>query len=281
MASARDTFAGGVAVITGAAGGIGAGLARHAGALGMTVVVTDIAEEKAEGVAADIRAAGGKADVLKADVSQPAELDRLAETVFARHGAVRLLINNAGIETIGNSWEIPAARWEATLNINLHGIIHGVRAFAPRMIAAGKESWIANLGSIGSFGIMPTHTAYMVTKHAIQSFSECLYLEMKNAGHPIHISSILPGLVATDIFTAAEEKGEDSATRRRRETMVHMLAQGMTPLDAARVVFEQLADGKFWVSTQPEMTKAATLARARYLEAMEPPALTDETRALL
>lgn len=97
----RDAFAGGVAVITGAGSGIGAGLARRAGELGMTVVVTDINEEGAARTVAEIEAAGGKAEALRVDVSQPEELDRLAETVFARHGEVRLLINNAGIETVG------------------------------------------------------------------------------------------------------------------------------------------------------------------------------------
>src|SRR5690606_34817941 len=177
----QQKFAGGVAVITGAGAGLGSGLARRAGALGMTVVVTDIDGGRAEKVAREIIEAGGKAEALVIDVSRPEELDRLAETMFERHGGVRLLINNAGIETLGYTWEIPAARWEATLDINIHGVIHGVRAFVPKMLAKGEEAWIANLASVGSFGMMPTQTAYILTKHAVQSFSECLYLEMEVA----------------------------------------------------------------------------------------------------
>src|SRR5690606_29713752 len=97
---------------------------------------------------------------------------------------------------------IPAARWEATLDINIHGIVHGVRAFVPKMLATGEEAWIANLASIGAFGMMPGQTAYIMSKHAIQSFSECLFLELQHAGAPIHVASVIPGMLKTSIFDA-------------------------------------------------------------------------------
>ncbi|MBE3042979.1 SDR family NAD(P)-dependent oxidoreductase, partial [Candidatus Bathyarchaeota archaeon] len=124
---AESKLAGGVAVITGAGAGVGSAFARRAGELGMTVIVTDVSAPRADSVAKAITDAGGIAESIAVDVSQPAELDRLADSVFARHGSVRLLINNAGIETLGFSWEIPAARWDATIDVNLKGVIHGVR----------------------------------------------------------------------------------------------------------------------------------------------------------
>jgi len=195
MGNSSEAFAGGVAVITGAAAGIGEGLTRRASELGMKVVVADISAERAETLAAELRGKGREAMAVRVDVSRPEELERLAEQVHAAWGDVRLLVNNAGIETIGMSWEIPAARWEQTLNINIHGVVHGVRAFAPRMLASGKPACIANLASTGSFGIMPTQTAYIMTKHAIQSFTECLYLEMQMTGKPVQVSTIVPGMV--------------------------------------------------------------------------------------
>ena len=197
MTEEEKVFAGGVAVITGAGAGIGMGIARRCGQIGMTVVVTDIDIERARKVAGEIVAAGGKAEALQVDVSRPEALDALAQDVFDRHGAVRLLVNNAGIETMGLTWEIPAARWEKTLDINIHGIVHGVRAFVPHMLRVGSEAWIGNLASIGSFGIMPTQTAYIMSKHAIQSFSECLYLEMEMVKAPINVCSIIPGMLKT------------------------------------------------------------------------------------
>ncbi|MCB2065307.1 MAG: SDR family NAD(P)-dependent oxidoreductase [Erythrobacter sp.] len=282
MTDEETKFAGGVAVITGAGSGIGAGLARRAGEIGMTVVVTDINADSAEKVAGEIRDAGGKAEAMVVDVSQPAELDRLAEEVFARHGAVRLLVNNAGIETLGFVWEIPAERWEATLNINLHGMIHGVRAFVPKMIESGQECWIGNLASIGSFGIMPTQTAYMLTKHAAQSFSECLFLEMQVKGLPIHVSSIIPGSVKTGIFNPEHGGGESDFGSQQRKIMHQMMyAYGMELPEAARVIFAGLARGDFWVSTQPQMTADLIAGRVAFLQEQATPALTPETRQLL
>jgi len=282
MSLDREKFAGGVAVVTGAGAGIGAGLARRAGQLGMTVIVTDINEARAQQVVQDIKGAGGKAEALVVDVSRPEELDRLAETVFDRHGGVRLLVNNAGIETLGYTWEIPTDRWEATLDINIHGVIHGVRAFAPKILTKGDEAWIANLASVGSFGIMTTQTAYILTKHAIQSFNECLYLEMELANAPIHVSSIIPGMVKTAIFNADAGAGEPAAAARHRKTMHDMMAAyGMDLDEASKVILEQVAEGKFWVSTQPDMTESMIADRIAFLTAKEPPRLNETTRQLL
>lgn len=272
----RDAFAGGVAVITGAGSGIGAGLARRAGELGMTVVVTDINEEGAARTVAEIEAAGGKAEALRVDVSQPEELDRLAETVFARHGEVRLLINNAGIETVGYTWEVPTARWEATLNINLHGVIHGVRAFVPRMIESGKEAWIGNLSSVGAFGAMPAQTAYVVTKHAVQSFTECLYLEMQLKGLPIHVSAIVPGMIRTNIFNAEAGEGEPAHSQAHRRAMFEMMRDyGMDLDEGCRLFLEQMAEKKFWAHSQPDQSEQIIAGRIRFLQEQIPPIMPD------
>ena len=282
MTSGEERLAGGTAVITGAGSGIGAGIARRAGALGMMVLVTDINQPAAETVAQHIRAAGGKAEAMVVDVSRHVDLDHLAETAFARFGSVRLLVNNAGIETLGYCWEIPAERWEATLNINLHGVIHGVRAFVPRMLASGEECWIANLASIGAFGIMPTQSAYMVTKHAVQSFSENLYLELKLAGAPIHVSSVVPAYVKSAIFAPNNENDEPDGAAGHRQTMNAMMqAYGMDADEAGKLILEGVAAGRFWVSTQPDITAQMIAGRIAFLQEQTDPPLTAETRALV
>jgi len=281
MARDKDVFEGGVAVITGAGSGIGAGLARRAGALGMTVVVTDINLAAAEQTVAEIKAAGGKAEAEKVDVSTPEELDRLAATVFGRHGSVRLLINNAGIETVGNTWEIPTARWEATLNINVHGVIHGVRAFVPHIIASGQEAWIGNLSSVGAFGQMPGQTAYTVTKHAVQSFSECLYLEMELKGLPIHVSAIVPGMLRTNIFNAEAGAGEPANAASHRKAMFEMMRDyGMDLDEGCRLFLEQMAQNKFWAHSQPEMSEQLIGGRVKFLQEQLPPIMPDLARQI-
>ena len=281
MARDADVFAGGVAVVTGAGSGIGAGIARRAGALGMTVVAADINEAAAQNTVREIAEVGGKAEAVKVDVSQPEELDRLAELVFARHGEVRLLINNAGIETIGYSWEIPTARWEATLNINIHGVIHGVRAFVPRIIATGKEAWIGNLSSVGGFSHMPGQTAYTVTKHAVQAFSEGLYLEMEVKNLPIHVSTIVPGMLRTNIFNAEAGTGEPAGSAIHRRAMFEMMRDyGMDLDEGCRLFLEQMADNKFWVHSQPEMSEQIIGARIKFLSEQIPPIMPDVARQI-
>ena len=282
MAGDEARLSGGVAVITGAGSGIGAGLARRAGALGMTVVVTDVDLAAAQSVANEIVDSGGKAHAMAVDVSRFDELDRLAENVFARFGAVRLLINNAGIETLGYCWEIPAERWEKTLRTNLHGVIHGVRAFVPRMLTSGAECWIANLASIGSFGIMPTQSAYMVTKHAVQSFTENLFLELQIKGAPIQVSSVIPGAVRTGIFSSAQGKDEPADAEGYRAAMDAMLQDhGMGVEAASTLIMQGIAAGQFWVSTQPEVTGEMIAGRVAYLQDQSDPPLSNQTRALL
>jgi NAD(P)-dependent dehydrogenase (short-subunit alcohol dehydrogenase family) len=282
MAKDFDVFSGGVAVITGAGSGIGSGLARRAAELGMTVVVADISGPRADAVAAEIRAKGGDAEAVVVDVAQPEELDRLAALVAERFGDVRLLINNAGIETIGYAWEIPAARWEATLNINIHGVVHGVRAFVPYMLKSGQEAWIGNLSSIGGLSVMPTQTAYIMTKHAVQAFSECLYLEMELAKAPIHVSAIIPGMIKTSIFDAAAGAGEPQAASAHRKVMHDtMQAYGMDLAEGCEIFLEKMAAGEFWVSSQPDMTEQVNAGRIEFLRTQALPSIPAEARALL
>jgi len=282
MSHDDQVFAGGVAVITGAGAGIGAGLARRAGALGMNVIVTDVALDRATAIAAEIRADGGQATPMAVDVSKPEALDRLAADVDAQFGAVRLLINNAGIETLGLTWEIPVARWEATLNINIHGVVHGVRAFVPHMLKHGRPAWIGNLASIGAFSAMPTQTAYVMTKHAIQAFSESLYLEMQYVKAPITVCSIIPGMLKTSIFDAAAGAGEAAGASRHRTVMRELMAaHGMELAAGARIILEKMAAGEFWVDTQPEMTAAVVNQRIAFLQDRSHPLLGEQAKQLL
>ena len=279
MTQGMEVFKGGVAVITGAGSGIGEGLARLAAQQGMRVVLADVAMERAESVADEIRSAGAEALAVHTDVSEPEALDRLAAVTHETFGDVTLLVNNAGIETLGFCWELPAAVWEKTLNINIHGAIHGVRAFAPRMLEAGKRAWIANTTSIGGLGMMPIQTSYVLSKHAILSFSECLYLEMQVKKAPIQVSAILPGPVATRIFEDSKT-GEDPVNAHHREIMRNMLkADGISGYEAAERILPQLAAGKFWVSTHPEITAEFAANRAQHLSSQSDPMLPPEVLA--
>lgn len=281
MSAEKVIFGGGVAVVTGAGSGIGEGLVRHAFSLGMKVVLADIDKARIDRLAEEFRASGGDALAVVTDVSDPAALDALAHATHNAYGDVRLLINNAGIETLGYTWEIPAELWEKTLAINVHGVIHGVRAFAPRMVESGKKCFIANVSSIGGLGMMPIQTSYILSKHAILSFTECLHLEMQLKKSQVQISAILPGPVATRIFS--DSKGVDAPlVTHHREVMRGMLDKvGISAADAAQIIFAQIAGGKFWVSTHPEMTQSMARDRAMHLDGLTTPTIAAETMALL
>lgn len=143
--SVRDTFSGGVAVITGAGAGIGAGLARYARELGMTVVLVDIDADAIAALRDELSAAGGAATDIVCDVRDPDAMRELAERVYADVGAVRLLVNNAGVEQFGYLWDTPVANWQRVVDINISGVFYGIRAFLPKMIAAGEQAWVWNL----------------------------------------------------------------------------------------------------------------------------------------
>jgi NAD(P)-dependent dehydrogenase (short-subunit alcohol dehydrogenase family) len=277
-----NILAGGVGVITGSAQGIGAGIARAAAARGMKLVLADIAVEKLHQFASELTSAGAQVLAVPTDVTDPAALDHLAAVTRETFGDVRLLVNNAGIETIGNVWELTAAQWERVMRINVLGPIHGVRAFAGAMVAAGAPAFIANVASLGGLAMMPEQTPYIMSKHAVLSFSECLSLEMSLAAPQITVSAILPGPVATRIFTDAQVGSGSASYNQHRETMDRMMAtHGMPPDEAGSLILNQIAEGRFWVSPHPEMLADSARQRAAHLAGLERPSIRPEALAIM
>lgn len=268
----------GVAVITGAGSGIGEALALKAAAIGMKVVLADIDVRRIDRVASAIEARGGTALAIQTDVADPLALERLAAQTHAAFGDVRLLVNNAGVETMGLVWDIPAELWERTFKINVLGMVSGVRAFAPRMIERGRPAYIANVVSVGGLGIFPVETPYICSKHAALSYTEGLYLEMRMQKAPIHVSAVMPGPVATAIFDDA--KGAGAAQQHHRAAMQDMLADGMQPAEAAEHILAGIARGDFWVSTHPELTLQTARMRAEYLANLAVPGLAETAREI-
>ncbi|WNG79691.1 SDR family NAD(P)-dependent oxidoreductase [Mycobacterium sp. ITM-2016-00316] len=280
-ADARETFGGGIAVITGAGAGIGAGLARHAHSLGMTVVLVDVDERAASALRNELVADGGTAHVKVCDVRDPEAMAELAERVYRDIGPVRLLVNNAGVEQFGYLWDTPVANWQRVMDINVSGVFHGVRAFLPKMIAAATPAWVWNLSSIGGVAAVPLQAPYIVSKHAVLALTECLRLEVELAGHGhfIHVQAVLPGAVKSNIFEAAGgvdagQAGTDAAAAEsQREAMLDIKAAAMDPVEAAEVVFDQAAQGAFYLLTQPEYVGSAMAERAEVLTTLAPPQL--------
>lgn len=275
--SARELFSGGVAVITGAGAGIGAGLARHASALGMTVVLADIDLGAAERLADELNAGGGNAVPTACDVRDAQAVQDLADATYRDVGPVRLLVNNAGVEQFGYLWDTPVANWQRLVDINVSGVFHGVRAFLPKMIATHEPAWVWNLSSIGGVAVVPLQAPYIMSKHAVLALTECLHLEVQQAGHDdhIHVQAVLPGAVKSNIFESAGgvDDGDTGAAESTRSAMLDIKAEAMDPVAAAEVVFEQAAAGRFYLLTQPEYVGSAMTERANVLAEQRPPML--------
>jgi NAD(P)-dependent dehydrogenase (short-subunit alcohol dehydrogenase family) len=276
--TARDMFGGGVAVITGAGAGIGAGLARHAARLGMTVVLADVDAKAVAALRDELTAAGAKAVDVVCDVRDPEAVRALAERTYRDVGPVRLLVNNAGVEQFGYLWDIPVENWKRLVDINISGVFHGVRAFLPRMLASQEPAWVWNLSSIGGVAVVPLQAPYIMSKHAVLALTECLHLEVQQAGHDhhIHVQAVLPGAVVSNIFESAGgvDGGDVGAAESQRSAMLDIKAEAMDPLAAAEAVFDQAAEGRFYLLTQPDYVGSAMAERAEVLVAQRPPLLT-------
>ncbi|MFE7244079.1 SDR family NAD(P)-dependent oxidoreductase [Streptomyces sp. NPDC057580] len=282
MTSSAEVFGGGTAVITGAGAGIGAGLARHAAlALGMTVVLADVDQPALELTCAEITDGGGRAMPAVVDVRDAAAVQQLADRVAEELGPVHLLVNNAGVEQFGYLWDTPVANWERLVSINISGVFHGVRAFLPRMLAQTEPAWVLNLSSVGAVTAVPLQSPYIMSKHAVLALTECLHQEVALAGGGhIRVSAVLPGAVASRIFDAAGgvDNGDLTAAAGAREAMFQVRARAISPDEAAATIFQQAADGEFYIVTQPEVVLPAMRERGAQLSGRRPPAPARSSR---
>jgi NAD(P)-dependent dehydrogenase (short-subunit alcohol dehydrogenase family) len=276
--SAHEAFSGGIAVITGAGSGIGAGLARYANRLGMTVVLADVDAGAIAALGDELRAVGGAALDVVCDVRDADAVQELADKTYQDVGPVRLLVNNAGVEQFGYLWDTPIANWQRVVDINISGVFFGLRAFLPKMMATDEHAWLWNLSSVGGVVAIPLQAPYIMSKHAVLALTECLHLDVQSAGHAhhIHVQAVLPGAVVSNIFESAggvdSNASDFAAADAQRAAMLDVKAAAMDPLAAAETVFEQAAEGKFYLLTQQSVGAAMT-ERANVLAAQRPPSL--------
>lgn len=247
----RERWAGGTAVITGAGGGIGGGMARAAAALGMSVVLADIDGPRIEALATDLAASGCSATAVPTDVTDYGSVEDLADVAFDEVGDVRVVANNAGVEQVSLLWESPPAEWQRLISVNLTGVYHGVRAFVPRLISAGRPATILNTASIASFTTGPYQGMYQVSKRAVLALSETLAADLETVQAPIQVSVAFPGAVDTPIFARANEDGGPRAATMM-QTLRDLLAnQGMDPDRAGELILHEAGRGRRWISTHP------------------------------
>ena len=236
-----------VAVVTGAGSGIGEGIARAAAQAGMKVLVADIDIEKAQVVAADI---GESAHAFEVDVSDLESVEAMRDAAVERFGGVHLLCNNAGVWIGALMHDADIKDWQYLINVNLYGVIHGVRAFLPLLVAQG-EGHIVNTASMGGLISGPPEGLYTTTKFAIVGLSEALLMEVADKG--VGVSVLCPGLVNTNLITqssAVRPEAFDSGIDHQQPAPD--VAAGIPPLAVGEQVIDAVRESGFYVITHDD-----------------------------
>lgn len=249
-------FAGGVAVVTGAGGGIGRSLAHRFARDGMRLVIADIDETALDDVRGELARMGADVEMLRVDVSDADAVQRLADAAYERFGTVSILCNNAGIVVGGRAraiWEYDVEDWRWSLDVNVMSIAHGLRSFVPRMIAQGGRAHILNTASIAGLVTGAHNPVYSMTKHAVVRASEALQASMIERGHPIGVTCLCPGIVRTRIYHSERNRPaaltpvggppQDSAE------LLAAAEMGVEPDDVVEIAHDAIIENRFYALT--------------------------------
>ena len=257
-----------VAVVTGAASGIGRALALRCAGERMRLVLADVDEEGLEGTARSAGGNGAQALCVRCDVSRAEDVEALAARTFDRFGSADLLFNNAGVAAGGPAWTATLEDWRWVLGVNLMGVIHGIRAFVPRMLRQGTEGHVVNTASVAGLLSVPGSSVYCVSKHGVVTLSECLLHDLRAEGAPIGVSVLCPAFVPTGIADAARNRPAELAATNplagpHEERMRHAVRSGkLSADDVAAITLAAVKQGRFYVLTHPRI-KPAVEARMR------------------
>lgn len=291
-----EELAGRVAVVTGGAGGIGRALGERFAREGMRVVLADVFADPLDEAVASLRGAGHDAIGVVTDVSDDESVHRLADEAYAAYGAVHVLCNNAGVGAgaEGRIWDHTLNDWGWGLAVNLWGVIHGIRAFVPRMLEGGDEGHVVNTSS-GNGGIAPlTSTAiYATTKAAVTTVTEVLYGQLRAVGSRISASVLFPGpkVLRTGLLESSSKRPARWANDAPRSTPyttiesfeARLRAAGIepeyTPVElVAEEALAAIREDRFWILPASERTDATIRARSESMLHRSPPTYLEDLR---
>lgn len=274
-----ETFAGKVAVVTGGASGVGRCLCDQLVAAGAHVVVADIDKKRLGQVAEELNNSGpGTASGLEVDVTKEISVDALAEQVFAKHGHLNLLFNNAGVglgEAQKKIWSIPINDWNWGMDVNVLGVVHGIKSFVPRMLKSGAEGVVINTSSAnGGLRSLPNTPIYAATKAAVTSISEVLYQQLLREGDRLKAAVLFPGphtvntgILASRLVRPSEYANDEPEAAVAYKTMEDLMRttglemQLTEPEEVATFALNGIRQGRFWLI--PESDRGDKMVKDR------------------
>ena len=274
-----ESFKDKVAVVTGGGSGIGRAMALALAREGARVVLADLDEAAMDGVARQARGHGVETLAVRTDVTELAQVQALAERAWKAFGAVHVLCNNAGVAAWGGLEKATHRDWQWVLGVNLWGVIHGIEAFVPRMIAGGQRGHIVNTASMAGLTTAPYMSVYDVTKHGVVALSESMYKELHISGAPIGVSVVCPGLIDTNIMRSSRNRPEDladagkigAAAQSFGEALGSRLTGGYPPSEVADQVVQGIRESRFYiVPAQPEVKSAIGVRAQDLIELRNP-----------
>lgn len=272
-----------VAVITGGAEGIGRAIAYRAAKEGMRLVLADINAASLAITVAELEGQGAEVLGVPTDVSDFDDVEALANATFTRFHRVHLLVNNAGVALCKPAWELTSEDWNWVLGVNLHGVIHGLKAFVPRMLSDGEEGHIINTSSAAGLLATPGFAAYSVSKHGVVALSEVLYHDLALRESRIKVSVLCPAWVKTRI--AESERNRDDAERsdlrdfdpvsmKIAAAVLQATASGIEPDRVAAAVFDAIAADRFYILTHPDTKSGVKVRMEDILQGRNPTPLS-------
>lgn len=269
-----------VAVITGAASGIGLALAERCAAEGMRLVLADIEGPALARAAESLRKSGAQVLAQRVDVASASEVDALADAAYRQFGAVHLMCNNAGVGGAGTPlWQQTLDTWRWVINVNLFGVIHGVHSFVPRMLKGGEEGHVVNTASLAGLTSGPMISPYYATKHAVVALSESLFMELRMANAKVSVSVLCPAFVKTRIGESDRNRpqsGDFGSSSVEFQAMVQaMLEQGIPAEKISDAVMQAVKQGSFWILTHPEYDASIRERTEGMLAGRNPKPLTE------
>ena len=260
-------LSGRVAAVTGAASGLGKAMALAFAEEGMDVAIADI--DDLSSVESAIVDKGVKAFAMRVDVSKAADVEAFALRANEALKGIHLVCNNAGVALTGAVWENTEHDWDWILGVNLRGVVNGVRAFAPRLIAQ-DEGHIVNTASVAGLISPPGMGAYSVSKHAVVALSEALHHDLRERGSRVGVSVLCPAYVPTGIADSDRNRPSQlgSSMKTHRDEMLRKAVNAgrQSADDVARAVVAAVKMDRFYILTHPAIKGAI---RARMEDVLE------------